>query len=286
MDIGIGLPGHAAWTDGRLLVEWARRADARGFSTLAVSDRLLWSTPEPLITLAAAAGVTSRIQLLTSVLLAPLRTDHLLFAKAVATLDRLAGPHRLQLGLAAGFREDDFIAGGVDYRARGAHFTAMLDRLVQAWRDDTEAGLRPATPGGPPLLFGGTSPAALRRIATRGTGWVAGTAAVPDLRDFVPRLQDAWARQRRPGAPRVVTSVMYALGPGADTAVSGAIGRYYAFAGQEWVQHGISTALTSAEQITATVAEFERSGACDELILTGNDPDPTQVDLLADALGL
>jgi hypothetical protein len=79
---------------------------------------------------------------------------------------------------------------------------------------------------------------------------------------------------------------MYALGPGADTAVSGAIGRYYAFAGQEWVQHGISTALTSAEQITATVAEFERSGACDELILTGNDPDPTQVDLLADALGL
>jgi hypothetical protein len=38
MDIGIGLPGHARWADGRTLVEWARRAEARGFSTLSVSD--------------------------------------------------------------------------------------------------------------------------------------------------------------------------------------------------------------------------------------------------------
>lgn len=88
-------------------MEWARRADARGFSTLGVSDRLLWPTPEPLITL-ATAGATARIRLLTSVLLAPLHTNHLLFAKAVLTLDHLAGPHRLQLGLAAGFRQDDY----------------------------------------------------------------------------------------------------------------------------------------------------------------------------------
>ncbi|MEV4382976.1 LLM class flavin-dependent oxidoreductase [Streptosporangium sp. NPDC049644] len=95
MDIGIGLPGHAWWTDGTTLVEWARRAEARGFSTLGVSDRLAWSTPGPLITLAAAAGATSRIRLLTSVLLASLRTNHALFAKAVTTLDQLAGPGRL-----------------------------------------------------------------------------------------------------------------------------------------------------------------------------------------------
>ncbi|WP_212808396.1 LLM class flavin-dependent oxidoreductase [Micromonospora endophytica] len=112
MEIGIGLPGHALWSDGRQFVEWARRAEARGFSSVAVSDRLLWSTPEPLTVLSAVAAATHRIRLVTSVLLAPLHTNHLLFAKSILTLDHIAGPHRLQLGLAAGFRQDDFTTSG------------------------------------------------------------------------------------------------------------------------------------------------------------------------------
>lgn len=78
---------------------------------------------------------------------------------------------------------------------------------------------------------------------------------------------------------------MYALGPGAQTAVTHAIGPYYAFAGDQYARHGIATALTKPEQIATAIADFTRAG-CDELIFTGNDPDPTQVDLLADAIGL
>ncbi|MGW0593850.1 LLM class flavin-dependent oxidoreductase [Streptosporangium sp. NPDC002607] len=285
MDIGIGLPGHARWADGRTLVEWARRAEARGFSTLSVSDRLAWSTPEPLITLAAAAGVTSRIRLLTSVLLAPLRTNHALFAKAVTTLDQLAGPDRLHLGLAPGVREDDFVLSDVDYSIRGERFDRLLDRLAAASAPDGPIGPGPATPGGPPLLFGGNSKATLRRIASYGTGWIAGDATVQDVQDFAPHIQQAWAEAGRTGSPRLVASVMYALGPDAEAAVSGAIGSYYAFAGEEYAQYGISIAHTSPEQITAAITDFDRIG-CDELIFMGNDPDPGQVDLLADAIGL
>jgi alkanesulfonate monooxygenase SsuD/methylene tetrahydromethanopterin reductase-like flavin-dependent oxidoreductase (luciferase family) len=280
MDIGIGLPGHATWTDGRTLVEWARRAEARGFSTLSVSDRLAWTTPEPLITLAAAAGATSRIRLLTSVLLAPLRTNHVLFAKTIATLDQLAGPGRLHLGLAPGVREDDFVLSEVDYRTRGK----LLDQLLERLASDP-IGPRPATHGGPPLLFGGTSKATLRRIATHGTGWIAGDATVQDVRDFAPQLRQAWSEAGRTGSPRLVASVMYALGPDAEAAVSGAIGSYYAFAGEEYAQYGISIAYTSPAQITAAITEFDRIG-CDELIFMGNDPDPGQVDLLAGSIGL
>ncbi|MET7401310.1 LLM class flavin-dependent oxidoreductase [Dactylosporangium sp. NPDC005572] len=282
MDIGIGLPGHAPWTDGRQLVAWARRAEARGFSTVAVSDRLRWTTPEPLTVLAAAAGATSRVRLLTSVLLAPLRTNHRLFAKTVATLDHVAGPGRLRLGLAAGFRTDDFTASGVDYAGRGEAFAALLETL----RDtaDDPGGLRPATPGGPPLLFGGTSRAALRRIAAHGTGWLAGTASVADVEAFTPQLHAAWTAAGRAGTPRIVVSAMFALGPHAGASVARAIGPYYAFAGEEWAREGIAAACTSAQQLTAAVEAFERAG-CDELILTGNDPDPVQVDLLAEALG-
>ncbi|MFG1946319.1 LLM class flavin-dependent oxidoreductase [Nonomuraea sp. NPDC048826] len=285
MDIGIGLPGHARWTEGRTLVEWARRAEARGFSTLSVSDRLVWSTPEPLITLAAAAGATSRIRLLTSVLLAPLRANHALFAKAVTTLDQLAGPGRLRLGLAPGAREDDFVAGEVDYAARGKQFDQLLERLAAVMASGDLVGPPPATPGGPSLLFGGNSKAALRRIASHGTGWIAGDATVQDVQDFAPQLRQAWEAAGRSGSPRMVASVMYALGPGAEAAVADAIGSYYAFAGDEYAQYGISIAYTRPEQITAAIADFERIG-CDELIFMGNDPDPAQVDLLADAIGL
>ncbi|MEV4177829.1 LLM class flavin-dependent oxidoreductase [Nonomuraea sp. NPDC049709] len=288
MDIGIGLPGHGPWKDGRTLVEWARCAEARGFSTLSVSDRLAWSTPEPLTTLAAAAGATSRIRLLTSVLLAPLRTNHALFAKTVTTLDQLAGPGRLQVGLAPGAREDDFVLSHVDYRTRGKQFDQLLDRLAAASAPGDSGdpvGPRPATPGGPPLLFGGNSKATLRRIASHGTGWIAGDATVQDVQDFAPQIRQAWAEAGRAGSPRLVASVMYALGPDAEAAISDAIGSYYAFAGEEYAQYGISIAHTAPEQISAAIADFDRIG-CDELIFMGNDPDPAQVDLLADVIGL
>ncbi|GII89317.1 monooxygenase [Sphaerisporangium siamense] len=283
MDIGIGLPGHAPWSDGRVLVEWARRAEARGFATLSVSDRLVWSTPEPLVTLAAAAGATSRIRLLTSVLLGPLRANHALFAKEVATLDQLAGPGRLRLGLAPGLRPDDFAAGGLDYTTRGKDLDRLLERLAATGVDPV--GPRPATPGGPPLLFGGHSEAALRRVTTYGAGWIAGDATVAGVQEFTPLLAEAWARAGRSGAPRVVASVMYALGPDAKAAVSRAIGPYYAFAGEDYAQYGVSLAHTSPEAVTAAVEGFAKIG-CDELIFMGNDPDPGQVDLLADAIGL
>jgi alkanesulfonate monooxygenase SsuD/methylene tetrahydromethanopterin reductase-like flavin-dependent oxidoreductase (luciferase family) len=284
--IGIGLPGHAPWQDGRTLVEWARRAEARGFATLSVSDRLAWGTPEPVVTLAAAAGATTRIRLLTSVLLAPLRANHALFAKSVATLDQLAGADRLQLGLAPGMRDDDFALGGVDFSTRGRQFDALLDRMAATFADgDASVGPRPASAGGPPLLFGGGSAATLRRIATHGTGWIAGDATVHDVEDFMPQLSKAWAEAGRSGAPRVVASVMYALGPDAPAKVSAGIKPYYAFAGEEYAQYGVSIAYTTAEQIATAIAEFSRVG-CDELIFMGNDPDPDQVDLLADAVGL
>lgn len=89
MDIGIGL--QALHPDPDLsVVDWARRAEERGFSTLGTTDRLVYDTYEPLTALAVAAGATSRIRLTTAILLAPLRANHALFAKSAATLDRLS----------------------------------------------------------------------------------------------------------------------------------------------------------------------------------------------------
>src|SRR6476620_1813342 len=134
MKIGIGLPNPVPGIPGTLLVEWAQRAEERGFSGLATIDRVVYPSFDSLATLAAAAGATSRIELSTNILIAPLYPPALL-AKATASVDQLSAG-RLTLGLAPGGREDDYTAVGRDFRTRGRDFDAELSLLHRAWRGE------------------------------------------------------------------------------------------------------------------------------------------------------
>jgi alkanesulfonate monooxygenase SsuD/methylene tetrahydromethanopterin reductase-like flavin-dependent oxidoreductase (luciferase family) len=81
MEIGIGLPNAVVGVDRAGIVDWARRAEEAGFSSLGTIDRLAFPSYESLISLAAAAAVTERIRLATDILLAPLRSNTALLAK-------------------------------------------------------------------------------------------------------------------------------------------------------------------------------------------------------------
>jgi alkanesulfonate monooxygenase SsuD/methylene tetrahydromethanopterin reductase-like flavin-dependent oxidoreductase (luciferase family) len=280
MEIGIGLPAAVPGVDGETLVEWARRAERRGFSTLGTIDRLVYDNYEPLATLAAAAAVTSTIRLTTSILLGPLRSNHALFAKQAATIDRLSNG-RLVVGIAVGGREDDYTASELDFHRRGRELDALLARATSIWRDP-QADIGPATTcSGPRLVLGGSAPAVLRRMARYGDGWILGAGGADAFREGASAARQAWDEAGRDGAPRLLALGYFALGDGAADHARDYLGHYYAFAGP-YAERVAAGALTTPDAVRERIAQMSDAG-CDELILFPCSADSNQVELLADA---
>jgi alkanesulfonate monooxygenase SsuD/methylene tetrahydromethanopterin reductase-like flavin-dependent oxidoreductase (luciferase family) len=277
MDVGIGLPNVVRGVDRAGIVEWAIRAERLGFSTLGTIDRVVYGNYESLIALAAAAGVTERIRLMTDILIAPLRANTALLAKQAATLHDLS-EGRLVLGLAVGGREDDYEASGVDFHARGRAFERQLQELGRHWSGET--GVGPASR--PTVLIGGGSDAAIRRAARYGDGWTMGGGGPGAFAGAIGKLEEAWRAEGRDGRPRTSALCYFALGYGAEQVARSALGDYYGFLG-EYAERVIAGAATDETAIRELVAAFEQTGV-DEVVCFPTSPDPGQVDLLARAV--
>ncbi|MEU3921575.1 LLM class F420-dependent oxidoreductase [Streptomyces sp. NPDC029004] len=175
------------------LAEIARAADRAGFAYLATCDHVaiprrladamstVWY--DPVATLAFLAGITERVLLLSHVAVVGLRHP-LVSAKQYATLDHLSGG-RLILGVGAGHVQEEFEALGVDFAARGPVLDETIDALRAALGEEefpefagerfsfSGLGQRPRPAQRRiPLWVGGSSPAAVRRAAVRGDGWL------------------------------------------------------------------------------------------------------------------
>jgi alkanesulfonate monooxygenase SsuD/methylene tetrahydromethanopterin reductase-like flavin-dependent oxidoreductase (luciferase family) len=283
MDIGIGLPNAVRGVDRRGIVDWARRAEQAGFSSLGTIDRIVFPNYESLIALAAAAAVTERIRLATDILIAPLRKNTALLAKQAATLDSLS-EGRLVLGLAPGGREDDYEASGADFRSRGRTFDRQLEELRAIWSGGGELGPPPANGRAPELLIGGASEVALRRAAAYGDGWTFGGGTPDMFADALGKLRDTWRGAGRDGDPRTVVLFYFALGPDAEQLAARGLGDYYGFLG-DYAQQVVQSAAKDDQTVQAYLAAFEQAGA-DEVICFPTTPDPDQVELLARAAGL
>src|SRR5579871_6110094 len=216
MKVGIGFPANIPGIKGQELIEWAKKADAGPFSTLGLIDRLVYPNYEPLIAFAAAAGATQRIRLTTSVLLAPLRNAALL-AKQAASLDALSGG-RLTLGLGVGSREDDFQAAEVPFHRRGKIFDEQLATMQRIWSGERlsdavgSIGPAPVQAGGPEILIGGYTPAAMQRLGKWGNGYISGGGGPHRANDGFRAAEKVWREAGRAGQPRLVGCAYIALG--------------------------------------------------------------------------
>jgi alkanesulfonate monooxygenase SsuD/methylene tetrahydromethanopterin reductase-like flavin-dependent oxidoreductase (luciferase family) len=167
------------------------------------------------------------------------------------------------------------------YRGNGALLAKQLATV-----DVISAGPIGPTPlhaGGPPLLIGGGSPAAFRRMGEYGAGWILGAGGPDAFAAAVPKVRESWQAAGREGEPRLVAIGYVSLGDDAAEHAQRYLGNYYAFAG-DYVDRIVSGARTTDEQVADTVAGFTEAG-CDELILFPCNPALHQIDLIANVTG-
>jgi probable F420-dependent oxidoreductase len=217
--VGLQLPVHAQsrifaerWEhDAGVdeIVELACAADRLGFFYLGVCDHVaiprgrahaMGTTWYDLMTtLGFLAGITTRIRLLTHVMVLPARHP-LQAAKAIATLDTLSRGRAI-LGVGAGHVPEELALAGTDFAARGRVLDESIDVLRAAMAEEFPAydgdhvevgdlGIapRPVQAGGPPIWVGGSSSAALRRAGQRGDGWIPQGTPRADMPAQVARI--------------------------------------------------------------------------------------------------
>jgi alkanesulfonate monooxygenase SsuD/methylene tetrahydromethanopterin reductase-like flavin-dependent oxidoreductase (luciferase family) len=282
MQIGVGLPTTLPGADGDLILNWARQADLGPFTSLAVLDRVVYESFDPLCTLAAAAAVTSRVRLATTILISPLYNTVLL-GKMAATIHALS-EGRLSLGVAVGARREDYQAAGAPYQSRGSRLVEQLVSLRKQWENEGEASgttpvaataSLPNTPpmtttnggdSGPELLIGGLSERTFARVARYADGYVHGGGPPRAFARAAAKACSAWVDAGRPGLPHLWAQGYFALGDEATIARGRQyLAHYYAFTG--YFAGRIVDELLTSPQAIAQFARGYADAGCDELVL-------------------
>ena len=288
MEIGIGLPNAVPGTSGEDLLNWARAAEEAGFSSLGTIDRIVYGNYEPLAALSAAAAVTDRIKLATTVLLGPLRQNAAEVAKQVLSIDAIAGGGRFILGIGLGGREDDYAVSGISLAGRGAWQDRALEQIRRIWNgeggDEAKIGPRPQH-AGPSLIVGGAADATFERAARWGDGWIMGGGAPDQFAQGLEQLNSAWQAGGREGQPRAMSLAYFSLGSNAEDNANAYLRDYYGWLGEEVSGMIAGSAAKDADTVRGYIAGFEAAG-CDELVLFPCSHDPAQVQMLAEAAGL
>lgn len=286
MKLGIGLPNTLAYeTDRRLMLDWARLADEAGFDALGTIDKPNFDSWDPLATLAAAAAVTERARLATTILQLPNRNE-VLVAKQAAVIDRLS-EGRLVLGVAQGGREDDFEVFGADFRGRSKRFEAQVARIREVWAgaraSDRERGVlgpAPVQEPGPPIWVGGSSEPAIERALRLGDGYVFGSRGPRAMAEVTPKLREEAAANGKPDF--TVAGIAYvAVGDDPADALEEATHHILRYYGQLWTEPENLIHHGPPEVIAEAVQAYADAGL-DALILFPEIPRLDQVERLAE----
>ena len=293
MDLAMTLPTMLPHGRAEVLV-WCRGIDDGPWSSLAVPERITFPSHSMVVQLAAAAALTERVRLWTTIVVLPSH-NAVEVAKQMASVDRLCDG-RLTVGIGVGGREQDYRAIGGDFTRRWQRMDEQVEVMRSIWRGEPPfegsdpVGPPPVQDGGPPFVAGVVGPKAIARAAK----WAVGvddpssitsvdSAALAAQRDKVVR---AWKEAGRSETPHFSASLWYALGPNAKEQLATYVYNYMrifdeGFARQLAESAPVHTPATLRESMDAA-----REAGCDEFFLVPTTADPAELDRTREALGI
>jgi probable F420-dependent oxidoreductase len=291
--IGLAWVNPAPLTKPENVVNFAKKCEAMGCQSMWTIDRIAYDNLEPLTVLAAAAGVTQKIRLGTSVLLGNLRhASHV--AKIVSTLDFISNG-RVTLGLGFGSRENDYKAVEIPFEHRGSRAVEQVQLMKRLWTEDKvtfkgkfynvenlSVGPKPIQKPHPPIWTGGSAEVALKRAGTWADGFICGSSAIPDFPSTWEKIAGyARAAGRDPNKISKAGLTFMAIHDDQSKAVRAVedyVMRYYGRLRADVA----NTSLVGSPAAIAERMDAFLSRGLDTLIIGVADPDPRQLDLFGE----
>lgn len=275
------------------VIAWSQGIDAGPWSSLAVPERITYPSHSMVVQLAAAAALTERVRLWTTIVVLPSH-NAVEVAKQMASVDQLSNG-RLTLGVGVGGREHDYLAIGGSYARRWSRMDEQVAEMRRIWAGEPPfpgadpVGPPPVQPGGPPIIAGALGPKAIGRAARWADGvdgaWTLdGDEAT--VRTAFDAIKAAWRAAGRDDAPHLSTSIWYALGPDAEDRLRQYAYDYLKIFGEEAGQYGAQSVACFTPDALRRAVDSIRAAGANELFLVPTTADPAELDRTRDALGI
>lgn len=290
MRVGMTIPSMIEGIDRDTFLAWCRRIDEGPFSTLAVGERITYHNLEMMASLAAAASVTERVRLMSTVVILPMHPVNLV-AKQMATIDVISGG-RLDVSVGVGGRDADFRAVEGSFDRRHARMDEQVAQMQRVWAgqpaaDDLDPiGPSPVQADGPPLYAGVMGPKAIARAARWAVG-VTGFVTDPEPGQVsltFEAVRQAWAAADRADAPQLTTSFWYGLGTEGEARARAYGRRYLGIFGDDFATAMADSMTMIDEASLATGLRAMADIGCDEVILVPTTDDLDELDRTIDVI--
>ena len=276
------------------VVAWCRGVDEASWSSLAVPERVTYTSHSLTVQLSAAAALTERVRLWSTLVVLPAH-DEVQVAKDMASVDQLSAG-RLTVGVGVGGREHDYQAIGGDFGHRWQRMDDQVARMRRIWAQEPPfegadpVGPPPVQAGGPPLVAGVMGPKAIARAARWAAGVDDPTQITSIDRDALAaqrqKVAGAWKDAGRDAPPHFSSSLWYALGPDAVEQLRAYVYRYMKIFDEGYAEHLASTAPVHSPSALREAIDAARDAGCDELFLVPTTADPDELARTRDALGI